>query len=122
MPLRQLLTMPTIMTGVYVVMFRAFDLKRDLDVFRLAVRRAPSGAQPLLNVKAGLRARAPCLRHRSSNITVTLAVMFTSPGATGVDSACMRAIAIIGTGRGGSTMPDSAIEMMRWTRMPAACA
>lgn len=36
--LRQLLTMLSIMTGVYVVMFRAFDLKRDLDVFGLAER------------------------------------------------------------------------------------
>ncbi|KAF0178308.1 MAG: hypothetical protein IV086_02630 [Hyphomonadaceae bacterium] len=35
---KQLLGMLTIMTGVYVTMFRAFDLKRDLDVFQLAER------------------------------------------------------------------------------------
>jgi hypothetical protein len=36
--LRQLLGMLTIMTGVYVVMFRAFDLRRDFDIFQLAER------------------------------------------------------------------------------------
>jgi hypothetical protein len=35
---KQLLGMLTIMAGVYVTMFRAFDLKRDLDVFHLTER------------------------------------------------------------------------------------
>jgi hypothetical protein len=35
---RQLVTMLAIMAGVYVVMFRAFDLKADLDVLGLSER------------------------------------------------------------------------------------
>ena len=35
---RQLLTILSIMAGVYVVMFKAFDLGRGFDVFGLAAR------------------------------------------------------------------------------------
>jgi len=40
---RHLLMMLSIMAGVFVVMFKAFDLKRDIDVFGLADRL---GLQP----------------------------------------------------------------------------
>ena len=36
--LKHLLMMLGILTGVYVTMFRAFDLKQDLDIFGLAAR------------------------------------------------------------------------------------
>ena len=41
--LRHLLTMLVIMTGIYAVMFKAFDLKQGLDVFGLAERLGLSG-------------------------------------------------------------------------------
>jgi hypothetical protein len=36
--LRHLLMMLGILSGVYIIMFRAFDLKKDLDVFGLSER------------------------------------------------------------------------------------